>query len=234
MPNPIIRAILIAILILTGGTSAAAQQLVQVRFEGALDTAHLVEVEVAWQDPALEDPVEAVLHLHLASGTSAPELAELVSHRLQRAGAGVTVTAPREAPAASLWIDGATAVRLRLGAGLGAEIACTEGPPSSVRIEPPTALDRGPAVVMVTASAAIRRNDQPPLRRHAQLGVELSGDSNSAEATTALFEAAKKTWMTERRGGSAWRPIRLLDGSRITGLSVRLDSNADWRVEIGC
>ena len=220
MPNPIIRAILIAILILTGGTSAAAQQLVQVRLEGALDSAHLVEVEVAWQDPALEDSVEAILHLHLASGTSAPELAELVSHRLQRAGAGVTVTAPREAPAASLWLDGATAVRLRLGAGHGAEIACTEGPPRSERLAPPT--------------AAIRRNDQPPLRRHAQLGVELPGDSNSAEAATALFEAAKTSWMTERRGGSAWRPIRLLDGSRITGRSVRLDSNADWRVEIGC
>ena len=72
MVNRMVRALLILIGIFAGGRIADAQQLVQLRFEGALEHAHLVEVEILYevesQPPAAEgfEVREFFLHVLLA------------------------------------------------------------------------------------------------------------------------------------------------------------------------
>ena len=38
--------------------------------------------------------------------------------------------------------------------------------------------------------------------------------------------------MSERPGSDGWRPIKLLEGGVLTGVSVRVDGTGDWRVEV--
>lgn len=238
MVNRMVRALLILIGIFAGGRIADAQQLVQLRFEGALEHAHLVEVEILYevesQPPAAEgfEVREFFLHVLLAKGTSAVELGELVANRLDRDGAGLSVAPSPNQTAASLFIDRVRAVRLRVGAGLVCEVACMERAPHLVRVLGSGALDPAPATLSVTGSGAIRRRNKPPLRRRFSFTSEVPRDAKAAEIASALWESAEKVWMTERRKGNAWGPIRFLDGSVFTGLSVRLESSADWRLEI--
>lgn len=220
-------AVLIAVLI--GGARAAhAEGLVQIALRGALADkggAHLVEMEVTHADG------ELFLHLHLASGTTGGELAELFAQRLEASGADVTLALRGEGDRGSVWVDGVSKVALRLGGGLMAEVSCAEGPPAVVRCHVPSAIP-GPMIVHVVASAAIPRSDRPPLRRRATLDVEVEADASADEVATALWKAAETKWMTERIGGTGWSPVKLLDGSVLTGVSVQLDTQADWRVEV--
>ena len=227
--TPQLARVAVLIALLVGSARAAlAEGLVQVALRGALAEkagAHLVEMEVEHSEG------ELFLHLHLASGTTGGELAELFAQRLEASGADVTLALRGEGDRGSVWIDGVSKVAMRLGGGLSGEISCAEGPPDVVRCHVPSAIP-GPLIVHVVASAAIPRSDQPPLRRRARLDVDVAADASAAEVATALWKSAETKWMTERIGGTGWSPVKLLDGSVLTGVSIQFDTRADWRLEV--
>lgn len=215
-------------LFLAVGPLAAAQGMVQLRFSGALgtDKSHLVEVEII----EAESGNELVLHVHLAAGTTGAELAELVARRAERAGISLTAPAPVEG-SGSLFVDAASEVRMRLGGGLSGEISCVEGAPSIVRILRPGAIP-GKGTVRVVGSSAIVTKGRPPVRARAHLFAEVTPEMDAPATATALWRAGAERWMSERPGSDGWRPIRLLEGGVLTGVSVRVDGHADWRLEV--
>lgn len=220
------RLLLGALLVSLLQFSALAEGLAQVRFFGALEKPHLVEVELG--DAAGHD--DLILHLHLSPGTTGAELAAIVARRAQLAGFEVTLT-PSHDSGASLWIDRATSVNVRMGAGIHAVVSCVEGPPSLVKVMPPQA-NKSPCVAFMTASTAIVSNGRPPQRGSISLEAKLGPKIDSPSAATALWEAGQEDWQSERPGSSAWRPIKAVAGGILTGFSAHLDGMGDWRLEI--
>lgn len=205
---------------------ASAEGLVQLRLEGRLEKAHLVEIEVGTADV----PDGVVLHVHLAKKTTGAELAELVASRLERAGAAVEVSSPRDG-AASLWIDQTKFVHLRLGGGLVGTIACTEGAPETLKVVDESAIE-GDSAVEVSASAALVVAGKAPIRSQLTLEVRLKGESSAADAATAIWEAAKEEWVSDRPGADSWHPIKPRAGGVLVGVSVTLLGEADRRLEV--
>jgi hypothetical protein len=193
-------------------------------------TGHLVEVEIG----AFAGQVERdlALHIHLARGTTGADLARLIARRLERLGVEVTLGAA-EGDEASLWIDGARHVALRLGGGINVDVACAEGPPKSLRLMPPTAI-LADARLTVSASAALILRDRPPLRSRVATDIKLEADMSSAAAAKRLWDATSKAWVSDRPGGDAWQPHKMQNGATITGVSFHLDSpgRGDWRFEL--
>ena len=222
------RALGLLFLLLTFGPLAAAQGMVQLRFSGALweNSSHLVEVEIV----EAESGNELVLHVHLAGGTTGAELAELVARRAERAGISLTAPAP-VAGSASLFVDAASEVRIRLGGGLSGEVSCLEGAPSLVRVLRPTAIP-AEAAVRVEGSSAIVTKGRPPVRKLGWLYAEVTPEMDAPATATALWRAGAKLWMSERPGSDGWRPIKLLEGGVLTGVSVRVSGAGDWRLEV--
>ena len=209
--------------------AALAEGLAQLRLSGLVTEGgegHLVEIEIG--DAAGHDDV--VLHLHVAAGTTGAELAALVARRVKRAGIDVTLT-PSNETTASLWIDRASFVNVRLGGGLKANLSCVEGAPSLVEILPPQSIKKSCEAFM-TASTAIVTNGRPPLRGSISLRAALEPKIDSAAAATALWEAGQKEWQSERPGSKAWRPIKPVEGGILTGFSCRLSGSGDWRLEV--
>ncbi len=44
--------------------------------------------------------------------------------------------------------------------------------------------------------------------------------------------ALEAGWLGDRPTVQTWRPVRMVDGSQITGFSISLESAGDWRVEV--
>ena len=205
---------------------ARGDGLVQLRLEGRLTQAHLVEVEIG----TVAVPDGVVLHVHLAERTTGAELAELVASRLDRSGAKAKVSTP-ENGCASLWIDEATYVHLRLGGGLQGTIACTEGAPETLKIVDESAI-AGESIVRVNASAALVIGGKAPIRSRLSLNVPLKGETSAADAASAIWEAAKEEWVSDRPGTDAWHPIKPRKGGVLVGFSVSVAGAADRRVEV--
>ncbi len=198
---------------------------------------HLVELEV--EAVGREPGTELVLHLHVAQGTTGRELLQLAATRLDRLGIDATLTGVTakggDHTAGSLWIEGATRVRLRLGGGIVGEVSCTEGPPAAIRLLAPSAIlpsAEQPSEALVAASTAIVMKGRPPIRGRATFKAALAEAKHSADAATALWEAASKGWMSDRPGSDTWRPVKMTNGAAITGVSVRVVGQADWGVEV--
>ena len=214
-------------LFLAVGALAAAQGMVQLRFSGALgtDKSHLVEVEIV----EAESGNELVLHVHLAAGTTGAELAELVARRAERAG--ISLTAPAPVEERNLFVDAASEVRMRLGGGLSERSpAWRARRPSSASCGPARSPGRAPSGSWATARSS--RRGRPPVRARAHLFAEVTPEMDAPATATALWRAGAERWMSERPGSDGWRPIRLLEGGVLTGVSVRVDGHADWRLEV--
>lgn len=217
--------------------TTASAGLVQIRLSGAVSApatdgsggefGHLVEVEIDAVGNGGRSGV--VLHLHLAAGTTGKELLQMVSAQLATASIRSSLAVTESA--GSLWVEGAMRVHLRLGGGLIGEVSCAEGPPQSVRIRPASAMT-SPMAVQVSASTAIVMNGRPPIRGRATFKASLEQAEHAAEAATALWEAAKGKWISDRPGADAWRPIKMSDGAAITGVSIRLTGEGDWALEV--
>lgn len=239
--------VLVSALFLTSAPAAALQGLVQLRLTGEVaapssegqgsgDFGHLVEVEI--DSSAGTEPQSVVLHLHLANGTTGGELLQLVSAKLKLAGIPATFTPTqgtgKESPwarGASLWVEGATRVHLRLGAGLVGSLSCVEGPPQGIRLHPASAIP-GSTLVFVSGSTAIVMKDRAPIRGRVTFSTALEKVEHAAEAATALWKAATGKWVSDRPGGDTWRPLKMSNGAALTGVSIRLGGQSDWALEI--
>lgn len=250
LAGALLRSLAVALVLGTASAPVLAQGLCQLHFGGRIavhdvvvsdgaagdqaprtrSTGHLVEVEIgAFAGEAERD---LALHIHLARGTTGADLAQLIAKRLERLGVDVTLGAAKGGEA-SLWIDGARHVSLRLGGGISVDVACAEGPPKSLRLVPPNAI-LADARLTVSASAALIMRDRPPLRSRIATDIELKADTSSAVAAKKLWEATSKKWISDRPGGDTWQPHKMQNGATITGVSFHLDSpgGGDWRFEL--
>ena len=247
-PFALLRSFAVALMLGAASAPTLAQGLCQLHFGGSVavqdvvvtegdgtsprtrSTGHLVEVEIGAFAGQAEK--ELALHIHLARGTTGADLAQLIAKRLERLGVDVTLGAAKGGEA-SLWIDGARHVALRLGGGISVDVACAEGPPESLRLLPPSAI-LADARLTVSASAALILRDRAPLRSRVATDIELKADISSAAAAKKLWEATSKAWVSDRPGGDAWQPHKMQNGATITGVSFHLDSpgGGDWRFEL--
>ncbi len=249
-PTALLRSLGAVLVIALTSAPALAQGLCQLHFDGRIAardviteegeegavaprsrlTGHLVEIEIGAFAGTTEK--DLVLHIHLAKGTTGGDLAQLIAKRLERLGVDVTLGSTAGGDA-TLWIERTRYVSLRLGGGLGVDVACAEGPPRSLRLVPPGAISAD-ARMTVSASSALIRRDRAPLRSRATADLELEAGISSAAAAKKLWEATSKAWVCDRPGGDAWQPHKMQNGATITGLSFHLDSpgGGDWRFEL--
>ena len=135
----------------------------------------------------------------------------------------------RESPRAQMFVEEAIFVRMRLGGGLeGTITVCEEGPASVRFLRPQAHLE--PAKLVVSASTFHLHTERRGLKT---IDVMLEPTLHGAQVSDLLFRTSiQEKWVAERPGTDSWRPMGMGDGAQITGLSVALRSEGDWRIEV--
>ncbi|MCB9903575.1 MAG: hypothetical protein H6831_04130 [Planctomycetes bacterium] len=225
--RPLALAFLVAL-----APAAAAEGLVQLSLHGELSEAGgaFVQVEVdVWHDTELR---RHDLHAHLAQGTSAHELADLLATRLTEAGVQVRYSEADSAKdaAAQLFIEHTTALNLRLGFGLWGEVTTCEEAPKWIRLVEPQ-LAKGAARIDLTATTYHEHLKQPG---RLKLSLPLTKDSNTASISQDFSRlAAENHWVGERPSPDRWTPLRSELGAAVIACNIRCESpEADWRLEV--
>lgn len=222
-----------ALLLCVCALSASAEGLTQVRFQGAISHpggAH-VEVEVSARPSEEDAEVERLaVFVHLAHGTTAADLASLVAERLRRVRIDVVLSqGSPEAGSTSLFVERARRVRLRLGHGLAGSVSLCEEAPMSVALERP-GQDAEGARITIGLSAYYLHTKQ---HRHSTLAVDVAADATTSAISELLANRGIEAgWGCERPTLQSWRVNSLLDGGRVTGLSIELDSASDWALVV--
>lgn len=205
---------------------AGAQSLAQVRVEGALLRPGMVEVEVGTQVDG--EPRRLDVHVLLAAGTTGADLVSLVAGRLESSGFHTHLgPVDQDADGRTLFVERALFVHLRLGRGLRGSLTSCEGPPTTVKISP------GPEEGADLHLGLTAGTFDPARREHGveELELTLAAGSSAARCAERLMAtAAEASFASERPTPEFWRPLRLIDGSRLTGLTVSVANG--WRVEL--
>lgn len=211
---------------------AQAESLVQLTLHGEIDEigGSFVQVEIdIWRDQKV---VRNDIHLHVAQGTSAHDLASLVNGRL--ADAGAVVRFPGEGTGkpteAHLFIEHTTAINLRLGHGMWGEVTTCEEAPQWIRFDEPQ-LVPGDATLVLTATTYHEHLKTPG---RLTLKLPLDKDTNSAALSQKLSTVAGENgWVSERPTADRWSPLRSDLGAAVIGCNIRFESKtADWRLEV--
>ncbi|MDP6540201.1 MAG: hypothetical protein QF903_09505 [Planctomycetota bacterium] len=214
--------------------AAAAEGLLQLSFQGAIHAqgGSSVEVEVGVWDGGAGKARTIPMHLHLAEGTTAYDLASLVGARLRAGGARVVL--PQEGSvgreAVHVFIEGATRGRLRLGGGIWGTATSCEAAPQEVRF-------LAPLVTRDTAQIHIGLSTYHPhtkSRGRKDLTFEAEAALGAARLSELLCALSIRQGLrADRPGPEGWHASRLTDGSMVTGCSVQLLSpDADWGIEM--
>lgn len=232
LPSRSCSRLLVLVALSTG--VAHAQGLAQLRLEGAVgDGGGRIELTVGGLVKG--EARELDLQLYVGPRTTGGELVELLSTRLERAG--FEITAPAACGAGrSVFVESALFVNVRLAAGLTGTITTCDGPPAAVRLSPPRV--QGPAARLEVAASTF----SPHTKAHdrSTLSVEVPEDTPAPGAAELLLRASQKEgWLADRPSGDVWRPIKMTDGSQITGLSASLVPGTDpaatgvgWRLDV--
>lgn len=238
--SSLIAALVAGVFVLA--TPVAAEGLVQLTLDGfvARDGGALVEIGVGRPRPAPSDdiyvPVEAleleevVLRVHLAQGTKAPDLANLLAARLDRVGFKViTRPATAETGQAHLFIEGVEEVRLRLDRGLRAKVTLCESLPASIRLSPPVGRS-SPATILVGVSTLHEHTREQSIRT---VSVEVDDQASAATVAEKLSETAiGQGWVCERPTPDSWVPNKMQDGSVLYGTSVQYTADRPWTLTV--
>lgn len=213
------------------GEPVAAQGLVQITLEGALDRegGARVEVNVGARLPAGDREID--LGLHLARGTSGADLAGLLATRLERAGFDVLFPAPGTGAerAAHIFLEDALFVRLRAGHGLRATVTTPDAVPASVTIAPPHVRAED-ARLVIGASTYSQHTKKRGLQT---IELSLGAQDHVVQVAEKLHKVALEAgWVGFRPESKSWRPSKLKDAATPTGFSIEVDSDGDWRLEV--
>ena len=227
-----LRLLVLAVLF-TLAPSAQAEGLVQLSLHGQLTEpgGAFVQVEVdVWNSATGVKRHD--LHAHLASGTSAHDLASLVHSRLSEAGVRVRFPSAElgDPIEAHLFIEQATAINVRLGFGLWCEVTTCEEAPQWIRLVEPQ-LAKGGAKLALTATTYHEHLKQPG---RLKLQMPITEDSNTASISQTFSKlAAENGWVGERPSPDRWSPIKSDLGAAVIACNIRFDSRqADWRLEV--
>jgi hypothetical protein len=230
MPSAFLTGIVLASFL----SLARGQGLVQIVLEGDLQPpgGARIEMEVAfWSRESASGQGRVDLGLHLAGRTSAIDVALLLERELQRAGAIVVSTSDpaREIKRATLFVEHAFHVGLRLGRGLSAQVCLSEGPPALVSF---LSARESKELARFTLTSTTEHPHTKERARH-EVAVELPASLSGEEAADRLTTAAiTKGWTGEWFEHRAWRPQSGIGGARVTGTCIRLHSTGDWRLDV--
>lgn len=210
--------------------AAAAEGLVQLTLHGSLTARGGAYVQVEVDRWTGKEVKRHDLHAHLAEGTTARDLAGLLHARFEHQGAVVRYSPDDSDDRAQLFVESATAVNLRLGFGLWAEVTTCEEAPVSIRIDEPQ-LQVGAAALTLTATTFHEHTDRPGRLR---CELPIAKDANTAQIAQDLAARANDTgWVGERPSPDRWTPLRAQLGGAVIACNVRLESpDADWRLEV--
>lgn len=226
------RALVVCSFLVLVSPFAHASGRIQLALTGEIAPAGGARIEIDLAFRCLSDGRADSVHLdlHLAQKTTAAEVAALVEYEILRAGGGVLRTLdPRNATSANLFVENATAVGLRLGRGLSAQVcACEEGP-TVVRFLAPKEVKES---ARFTLSASSEHPHTFERARH-ELAIDLTPATSGEQAADLLTTASiGKGWTAQWLNHSAWGVQTLPTGARATGACLTLDTNGDWRLEV--
>lgn len=228
------RAVFASLALAFLSTLAHAEGLVQLTLTGSVTAVGgaPIQIEIASVDPAAQDRLRTTsLDLLLAQGTTAADLGALLARRLEQAGIGfVRAEAAANGPGrASLFVEHATAVALRLGNGLGASITLCDTVPTSARLSPGREA-KAPCQVSVVAHT---QNPVTFERRHLDIAFTLEATATLNEANSKLaLSAISAGWRSELKSNEWWLPKPAAEHGNVTGCVIEAATTGDWRVDV--
>ena len=227
------RLVPLLISILSFASGARADHLAQLSFEGRVSTAGGGRIEVSIGARRTQDDVarQVDLGLHLAEGTSAADLTALIALRLEAAGILVLRPAPSDPDSTltHLFVERAIFVQIRAGFGLKGTISSCENAPVSMRVLSSDAL-QAPAQLLISASTWHPHTERAS---SARLVIELEqGMHGSGVAEQLFLTATQAGWIGTRPSVDEWSPARMTEGARVRGMSICMDSPADWGLRV--
>jgi hypothetical protein len=228
MPRFRIQLSLYLLSFLSLAPGARAEGLAQLTLEGVVDpqAGGRVEFSVGARRTKGGEPRQVDLGLHVAGGTTAADLLELLASRLESAGLGI-VHARRSAAGATssqLFVEDAIFLQVRIGYGLSATITACEAAPISLRVIGSDGL-RAAGTLTMSASTWNLHTEKAG---NASLAIELKEGEHGSGVAERLFRVATEGgWIADE-----WAPTRMGGGARVRGMSVRLDSKADWGLRV--
>lgn len=172
------------------------------------------------------------LDLQLAPGTTAADLAEVVTMRFKLAGFDILAPSAdrrEKTTRGTLFIQDALQVNLRLMGPVRGTLTTSEGPPQSLRVRVPAAHVKA-GKLLLTGTAKHPHQDTLELL---DLSVDLKVKDNAAAILERLHEASMELGLLSGRpGGNSWQPVRTTKGGLVTGLTISVIGGGDWRVEL--
>ncbi len=230
---PILRQLLILVFFILSGFSARAQSLVQLSLEGAISPEGGAMVEILWESTFPDQEPRAVnLRLHLAQGTSAHDLGQLLSQRLKAqniAGIFPGPSAPKSG-ATHVFVNHTSVLRLRLPPGLSSKVTACESAPTRVRVLRADAFPGSGSILTNTTTL------HP--HTHKTGRVLVSTEFTAQESPDAICErlfvqGLAKDLVVDRPTQDSWRPIRGNGGTVVAGCSIELKTpGTDWGLEL--
>lgn len=237
-----LRALLAPILLCLAPV-AHAGGLVQISLEGRVDRAGGARIEIAvgavvdtvvdklTQETTFETR-EILVALHLAKGTSASDLAQVLASRLREAGMLIIAPRPEQgapggASSAQVFIERGIFVRMRLGQGLHGRITACEEAPIAISVESPQ-VEKVAGKLLLSATA---KNMHTGDRSQHDLSMALDVEAHPAQIAAELFQLSmKEGWVAERPESLRWQPVRMKSGAALRGFSVEIEGKGDWGI----
>lgn len=234
---PLLAAFLVAVTLLA--SRVEAQAMVQLSFtdlvrkEGApLKNSAPLRLELELGGMIEGNARQVKMDLQLAPGTTAADLAELVSKRFERAGFDVlapSVDRRGKLSRGTLFVQDALLVKLRLMGPVRGSLTTCEGPPKSLRVRAPAAHALAGRLLL----SGTAKHPQKESLELIELEVPLRVGDHPAQISERLHAASMKLGLlSERPGGDAWQPVRTTKGAAVQGLTVLITGGGDWLVEL--
>ena len=226
------RLFLALSVLLAATVSARAEGLVQVSFNGSVETRGGAVIEVRWDIWDGQQVRETSMRMHLAQETGAFDVATLLVARLRARGAKVQFPAEHVGTSGPVhvFVENTTGVILRLGNGMWSTVTVCESAPEKVRLmKPLTALEGANMTINTTTFQSHTRQPGSIL-----LYVDIDALANTASLCETLFnQALTKGLTSDRPSPDSWRPTKASDGALITGCSIELLApSSDWGLEV--
>lgn len=228
--HPLVLALFLCAILVA---PSRAQGLVQITLAGEIvePGGARAEIDIGFVVPQTGLPARMTLAGLFGQSTSAADLSNLVTARLQDYGVraiSLGSHAPLKGPV-NLYVDGVTSVGLRLGHGLSAQLTLCEDRPGSVKLTPGAESRLGAEIDVV----ALTVQDQTRTNGRLTIHVKLDDDPEITDVGMRLVHAAiQQGWPAELKGHDTWCPAASTETERVTSCSFALRSTADWRLDV--
>lgn len=218
--------------------AAVAQGLAQLSFSGvAQQHGALLELELQYLTPTQEQRSFATVDvsMYVAPGSTGRDVAHVVSQTLVARGlksmySGVdSGTGGVSSRRGELFVEGITALRVRIGSGLTVVVSACNAAPKLVRLTRPASCQ---SATQLTVNA-IGRSAVDGAISSGQLTCSVAGGATGPMLTNALLDAAiKQGWTCDRPKPDAWRPKTVSPAVPVVGCSISVQSVEPWWLEV--